>query len=62
MSFFSLERNLERAGTASGTFCHARLGQILRVEVQEEKEAGGKGARLQNRHSRACVRRNKESK
>lgn len=41
--FFSSGRNLEKAGTASGTFYHAWLGQVLRVEVQEEKEAAGKG-------------------
>lgn len=59
--FFPVEGNLEKAGAASGTFYQAVLGQGLRVEAPEEKEAGGKARWLQkNRHSRAHGRRNEE--
>lgn len=61
--FFSAERNLEKAGAASGTFYQAELGQGLRVQVPEEKKAGGKGKWLQNNgHIRAHGRRNEEDK
>lgn len=61
--FFSVEGNLEKAGAALGTFYQAALGQGLRVEAPEEKEASGKARWLQkNRHSRACGRRNEEDK
>lgn len=58
-----MEGNLEKAGAASGTFYQAALGQGLRVEAPEEKEAGGKARWLQkNRHSRARGGRNEEDK
>lgn len=40
--FFSVERNLEKTGTASGTFYQARPGQGWRVEEPEEKETSAR--------------------